>query len=65
LVSKDENWSQDMVDPKLRQDKNEEEKQDFRKEYQKPAIIHEQNLEARAGSPIPGAVDILDLNSHE
>jgi hypothetical protein len=38
---------------------------DNRKEYQKPAIIHEQNLEARAGSPVPGSMDILEMDSTE
>ncbi len=36
-----------------------------RKDYQKPAIIHEQNLEARAGSPVPGSIDIIQMDSQE
>jgi hypothetical protein len=45
--------------------KNDVYERDNRKEYHKPAIIHEQNLEARAGSPVPGSIDILEMNSTE
>ncbi len=31
-----------------------------RKLYKKPEIIHEFELETRAGSPIPGGIDLLD-----
>lgn len=55
-----------MIDPKKSIDKEKEELgRDNRKEYQKPAIIHEQNLEARAGSPVPGSIDILEMDSNE
>jgi len=55
-----------MIEPKeILDKKNEKIALDNRKEYQKPAIIHEQNLEARAGSPVPGSIDILDMGSQE
>jgi hypothetical protein len=34
-----------------------------RKHYTKPKIIHEFELETRAGSPIPGGFDPLDPSS--
>jgi len=37
----------------------------IKKKYDKPAIIHEQELETHAGSVIPGKFDPLDLNSGE
>jgi hypothetical protein len=36
-----------------------------RKQYQKPAIVFEQELEIKAGSPIDGMFDPLDLNSED
>ncbi len=33
---------------------------DLRKPYSKPEIIHELDLETRAGSTLPGFVDPLD-----
>jgi hypothetical protein len=38
---------------------------DQRKVYEKPAIIHEQILEARAGSPVPGSIDMFEMDSQE
>jgi hypothetical protein len=34
-----------------------------KKAYQKPEIIHEFELETRAGSPVPGGFDPLDPGS--
>lgn len=32
-----------------------------KKPYQKPSVIYEARLEAQAGSPIDGTIDLLDL----
>lgn len=33
-----------------------------RKPYQRPAVVYEARLEAQAGSPIDGIIDVLDLD---
>jgi hypothetical protein len=42
-----------------------DENKENRKPYEKPAIIYEQELETRAGSPVSRDFDPLDLNSGE
>ena len=55
-----------MSEPKvIREKKIKEIARDDRREYQKPAIVHEQKLEARAGSPVPGSIDIIQMDSQE
>lgn len=32
-----------------------------KKPYEKPSVVYEARLEAQAGSPIDGTIDLLDL----